>query len=74
VPIENHKPLGYLYPMNKPANPAHVREWTDAPDGDAPPVAGYDAWLEQDIAAGLADLKAGKTTPLADIRKEFGLE
>lgn len=60
--------------MNKPAKLTDIREWTDAPAKDAAPVAGYDAWLERDIAAGLADLKADKTTSLATIRKEFGLE
>lgn len=59
--------------MNKPAQ-HDVQEWTDAPTPDAAPVAGYDAWLAQDIAAGLADLDAGKTVPLAQMRKEFGLE
>ena len=60
--------------MNKPAKLTDIREWTDAPAKDAAPAPGYEAWLEQDIAAGLADLKAGKTIPLATIRKEFGLE
>ena len=60
--------------MNKAAKTSDIREWTDAPVKDSVPVAGYEAWLEQDIAAGLADLKAGRTTPIATIRKEFGLE
>ncbi len=60
--------------MNKPTHPNDAREWTDAPTSGAPPVAGYDAWLEQDIAAGLADLDAGRTVALPAMRKEFGLE
>jgi hypothetical protein len=59
--------------MNKPTT-HDLRDWTDAPAPDARPVAGYDAWLAQDIAAGLADLDAGKTVPLSVMRKEFGLE
>ena len=60
--------------MNKPAKTSDIHEWTGAPAADAAPAAGYDAWLQEDIAAGLADVKAGKVTPLATIRKEFGLE
>jgi hypothetical protein len=60
--------------MNKPAKPSDIREWIDPPSGDEPPVPGYDAWLKQDIAAGLADIKAGRVHSLAAIRKEFGLE
>ena len=37
-------------------------------------MPGYDAWLAADIAAGLAEVEAGQVTPIADVRKEFGLE
>lgn len=60
--------------MNTQSNPRLVAEWTDAPAPYAKPVAGYEAWLAVDIAAGLAEITDGKTTPLADVRKEFGLE
>ena len=66
-------PFGYTQLMNKPST-HDLPEWTDAPATGATPVAGYDAWLAQDIAAGLAELDAGAATPLADLRKEFGLE
>jgi hypothetical protein len=64
----------YLDLMNTQSNPKLAAEWTDAPASDAKPVAGYQAWLAADIAAGLAEIADGKTTPLADVRKEFGLE
>jgi hypothetical protein len=60
--------------MNKPAAPSDLREWIDPPAAGDTPVPGYDAWLEADIAAGLADLKAGKTLSQSAIRREFGLE
>jgi hypothetical protein len=60
--------------MNTQSNPKLAAEWTDAPAPDEKPVAGYEAWLAADIAAGLAEIADGKTTLLADVRKEFGLE
>lgn len=56
--------------MNKPA-PATL--WTPPTEAE-PPVPGYDAWLDAELARGLADLDAGKSTPLADLCKEFGHE
>jgi hypothetical protein len=44
------------------------------PQADTVPVPGYDAWLAGELTTGIADLNAGKTTPLAEVRKEFGLE
>ena len=60
--------------MNTQSNPKLAAEWTDAPASNVKPVDGYDAWLAVEIAAGLAEIAEGKTTPLADVRKEFGLE
>ena len=60
--------------MNKSATPNDISEWVNAPPSDTSAVPGYDDWLAQDIAAGLADLDAGNATPLADIRKDLGLE
>ncbi len=60
--------------MNTQAKPNPSPIWTDAPVSDAIPVPGYEAWLEGEIAAGLDDLSAGRVTPLADLRKELGLE
>ena len=59
--------------MDKQSNPKLAAEWTDAPASNAKPVAGYQAWLAADIAAGLVEIAEGKTTPPADVRKEFGL-
>ncbi len=60
--------------MNKPAKPSGIREWIDPPSVDEPAAPGYEAWLKQDIEAGLADLKAGRVVSRESIRKEFGLE
>jgi hypothetical protein len=60
--------------MNKPAQPADITPWIAPPTAEAAPVPGYDAWLAADIAAGLAEVEAGTATPIADVRKEFGLE
>jgi hypothetical protein len=60
--------------MNKPAPPLDLREWIDPPAAGDTPVAGYDAWLQADIAAGLDDIKSGKILSQSAIRKEFGLE
>ena len=57
--------------MNKPATPIPSELWTAA---NATPAPDYDAWLAAELAAGTADLNAGKLTPLTEIRKEFGLE
>lgn len=59
--------------MNKPSDTQPAYQWTAAPATDVPLVAGYEAWLAKDIAAGVGDLDAGKVTPLADVREEFGL-
>jgi hypothetical protein len=60
--------------MNKPSRPNPIPAWTEAPAPDTPPEPGYDAWLATEIAAGMDDLKAGRVTALADLRKELGLE
>jgi hypothetical protein len=60
--------------MNASHPPKDVKRRYLPQDADAAPVPGYDAWLTGELAAGIADLDAGKTTPLADVRKEFGLE
>jgi hypothetical protein len=60
--------------MNKPAPSADIAPWISPPPANDPPVPGYDAWLAANIAAGLAEVEAGTVTPIADVRKEFGLE
>ncbi len=50
--------------MNKLSDPKRVRIWTDPPAATDAPVAGYDEWLADDIAHGIADLDSGKATPL----------
>ena len=56
--------------MNKPA-PAAL--WTP-PATTEPKQPGYDAWLDAELAQGLADLDAGRSMTLEDLRKEFGHE
>ncbi len=72
--IETPRLLRYHCRMNKPSDPKRARLWTDPPAAPDAPVAGYDDWLARDIARGIADLDAGKATPLEKMRKEFGLE
>lgn len=60
--------------MNKAPDPKTARTWTDVPDKPDMPVAGYDDWLAGDIAEGCADLDAGRSVPIGNVRKEFGLE
>lgn len=48
--------------------------WHEPPVPTDAPVPGYDAWLETELAAGIADSDASRVTSLDDIRKEFGLE
>jgi hypothetical protein len=72
--IENWRPVGYVPAMNKPTKSSDADLWIAPRAKDVVPVAGYDAWLAQDMAAGLAEIDAGAVTPLAEVRKEFGLE
>ena len=48
--------------------------WHSAPSPKDAPVPGHDAWLETELAAGIADSDAGRVTALVDVRKEFGLD
>lgn len=53
---------------------AEIDRWLK-PDGpEVKPDPGYDEWLEADIAAGLAELDAGKVVTLEQLKAEFGLE
>ncbi len=72
--VEFGTDIRYLGPMNKPSTSNPIPDWTDAPAVPATQALGYDAWLAADIAAGQADLDAGRTTPLALLRKDLGLE
>ena len=72
--VEFGTDIRYLGAMNKPSTSNPIPDWTDTPATPATPAPGYDAWLAADIAAGIADLNAGRTTPLALLRKDLGLE
>ncbi|MGP3699443.1 hypothetical protein [Rhodobacter sp. NSM] len=57
--IETHTDVEHWL---KPARPEDAAE------------PGYDAWLEAEIAAGTAELDAGRVATLEQVKKEFGLE
>lgn len=53
---------------------ADIDRWIK-PDGpEVQPEPGYDEWLAAEIAAGIAELDAGKVVTLGALKKEFGLE
>lgn len=54
--------------------PNDVKLWHQPSNPAATPVDGYDIYLRADLAIGTADLDAGGTTPLEEVRKEFDLE
>lgn len=66
--------LCYTPPMNARTAHKDVKLWHQPSGPAATPVEGYDIYLEADLANGLADLDAGRATPIEDVRKEFGLE
>ena len=66
-------PSGYAGAMNRRAQPKDGDRWLK-PEANPEPEADYDAWLAAEIAAGCAELDAGKSTPLKKVRKDVGLE
>ena len=60
--------------MNAKHPTKDAKLWHAPPGPTDAPAPGYDAWLAAELAAGIADLDAGRVTPLEDVRKEFGLE
>ena len=52
----------------------NVQRWIKPDAPDKQPEAGYDEWLAADIAAGIAELDAGKFVTLDQVKREFGLE
>ena len=53
---------------------ADIDRWTK-PDGpEVQPEPGYDEWLEAELAAGIAELEAGKGISAAELWKSLGLE
>lgn len=47
---------------------------TQRPSAGDAKAPGYDEWLKAEIAAGAAELDAGKGIPAAEAWKELGLE
>lgn len=45
----------------------------ELPDGVTWQELAYRIEVRADIEAGLADVKAGRVTPVADVRREYGL-
>lgn len=64
----------YTNPMNARTAHKDAKFWHQPSSPAATQVEGYDIYLEADLANGLADLDAGRATPVEDVRKEFGLE
>lgn len=52
----------------------NVQRWIKPAAPEERPEAGYDEWLAADIAAGIAELDAGKFVTLDQVKREFGLE
>lgn len=52
----------------------NVQRWIKPARPEEQPEAGYDEWLAADIAAGIAELDAGKFVTLDQVKREFGLE
>lgn len=52
----------------------NVQRWIKPAAPDEQPEAGYDEWLAADIAAGIAELDAGKFVTLDQVKREFGIE
>ncbi|WP_347137701.1 hypothetical protein [Paracoccus sp. SSK6] len=48
--------------------------WLKPSTSDGPAEPGYDEWLTAEIARGIAELDAGRSTPIEDVRREFGQE
>ena len=48
-----------------------IRAWIEPPSPDDAPEDGYEEWLEEEIARGLADAKAGRLTPLSEVKKQL---
>ena len=74
MPLSSQTLSRYVVAMNikHPSNDAKL--WHQPPDPSDRLVPGYEAWLEAEIAAGLAEAEAGKVSTLDEVRKEFGLE
>lgn len=53
---------------------ANVQRWIKPAAPDERPELGYDEWLAADIAAGIAELDAGKGIPADEVWRSLGLE
>jgi hypothetical protein len=61
--------------MKPQAEPgSEIDRWLKPPAPGDQPEPGYEAWLAEEIAAGIAELDAGKGIPAADVWKSLGLE
>jgi hypothetical protein len=64
----------YARVMKTHTRPPDVDAWTNPPCADERPEPGYEAYVREKVAKGIAQLDAGEGIPLEDVRKEFGLE
>lgn len=53
---------------------AEADRWTKPPQPQDQTEAGYDKWLVAEIAAGVAELDAGKGIPASEVWRDLGLE
>lgn len=57
----------------RPEPQADIESWI-TPGDEAPPEPGHDEWLAEEIAAGIAELDAGKAIPAEEVWRSLGLE
>lgn len=74
MPLPSRAVSGYLAAMNIKSPAKNAKVWHQPPEPADTTVPGYEAWLAAEIAAGIAEVAAGKVTSLEQVRKEFGLE
>ncbi|WP_196053583.1 hypothetical protein [Paracoccus lichenicola] len=53
---------------------ADIQRWIKSGPPGQQAAPGYDEWLKAEIAAGIAELDAGKFMTLEDMKREFGQE
>ncbi len=64
----------YVCGMKQEKPEDDIRSWIEPPAPDEEPEPGYDEWLAEEIERGLADIAAGRTITLEELKRELGLE
>lgn len=60
--------------MSIDTKPRRSDPWVNPPSPAEEPGPEYEAYVREKIARGQADIKAGRVTPIEEVRKELGLE